>query len=299
MIKIYNSPIKSKNILLVGGTSLIGSRIFNYLTEHSYFVCPTSSKKDNNFIHLDLLNPDIFNYDIVNENTIVLLLAAVSSPDQCAAELKLSREINIYGTSSFIKNVILRRAKVIFFSSDAVYGEKKSSNYNVDDISPVGFYASMKNEIEKLFMHDLNFKSIRMSYVFSYDDKFTSYLRKCHTNNEIAQVYNDLSRNIIYIADVIEGLVKMIDQWDSISENVINFGGPELLSRIDFANIMISKVFNGLAIKAIDPHPSFFNERARITNMTSLALQKLLNRPLSSIDNIIEQEFQMLSRIQL
>ena len=108
MSKIYNWNLESKNILLVGGGSLIGSRLLNYLTNHSYFVSSTSSKIDDNFIHLDLTNLHNFNYDIVNENTTVLLLAAVSSPDQCAANLKLSREINVYGTSLFIKNVILK-----------------------------------------------------------------------------------------------------------------------------------------------------------------------------------------------
>lgn len=293
MSKIYNSNLGSKNILLVGGNSLIGSRLLNYLTDHSYFVRPTSSKIDDNFIYLDLKNPHNFNYDIVNENTTVLLLASVSSPDQCAANLKLSREINVHGTSLFIKNVILKNAKVIFFSSDAVYGEKKYSNYSVADIRPLGSYASMKYEIENLFMHEPNFKSIRLSYVFSYDDKFTSYLRKCYINNEMASVYNSLSRNIIYIGDVLKGLVKLIDDWNIVSENIINFGGPELLSRVDLANILITKVFNGLLINTIDPPSSFFNERAKIINMNSIMLQTLLNRPLSSIGNIIDFEFQM------
>ena len=63
----------------------------------------------------------------------------------------------------------------------------------------------MKCIIEKKFLGHENFKSIRLSYVFSYKDKFSNYIKNISLNNKIAQVYHPLFRNVVSINDVLGG----------------------------------------------------------------------------------------------
>jgi dTDP-4-dehydrorhamnose reductase len=95
--------------------------------------------------------PDEFDYRLIHPSDVVLLTAAISAPDICAQEYARAWGVNVTGTSRFIRNVIDRGGRVIFFSSDTVYGEKDDVFDERAYCNPAGEYAIMKHEVEKQF----------------------------------------------------------------------------------------------------------------------------------------------------
>ena len=264
--------------LLIAGTSgYIGSPLLESAKVACY-ACGTSSMYVSGLQSLRLERPDDFDYSLIQPADVVLLSAAISAPDICAREHSRAWAVNVTGTSEFITQVISRGGRVVFFSSDTVYGERGDAFDETAKSNPAGEYAEMKAEVEKRFLGNPLFKSIRLSYVFSWEDKFTKYLSGCTERGEEAELFHPFYRAIVHRNDVVEGVLALAQRWDEFPQQVINFGGPEVLSRIDFAECLQRIALPGLRFRVTEPGDEFFKNRPRVIAMSSDILPKLLGR---------------------
>lgn len=277
-------------LLIVGASGYIGEP----LLECSKSVCNaygTSSSNATGLLPLRLERPDDFDYGLIQPTDIVLLSAAISAPDICAREHARAWAVNVSGTSEFITQVISRGARVVFFSSDTVYGERSDTFDETAASQPAGEYAEMKSEVEKRFLGNPLFKSIRLSYVFSREDKFTKYLSGCAERGEEAELFHPFYRAIVHRDDVVEGALALAKRWEEFPQQVINFGGPEVLSRIDFAECLKSAALPKLRYRVTAPGDDFFKNRPRIIAMSSNILPELLGRPSRRLLEAAQIEF--------
>jgi dTDP-4-dehydrorhamnose reductase len=281
-----NSP---KNIV-VGAKGYIGSALVTASKKYKVTI-GTSSSNDNDLIQLRLDSPDDFDYRNIKPNDTVLLTAAVSAPDICSLEYEKARAVNVLGSSRFIENVVRCGARVIFFSSDAIYGECESEFDELAVCNPVGEYAEMKCEVEQRFAGNSSFKAIRLSYVFSREDKFTKYLKKCVENNIEADIFHPFFRAIVYRDDVVNGALALVEKWDETPEQFINFGGPQILSRVDFTKCLSRAYLDCIRYKVTDPNDDFFKNRPRVIAMTSPIFPKLLGRKPHTLCEAVNLEF--------
>ena len=238
----------------------------------------TTSTGKNDFLPLRLDDPTAFDYGKINAGDIVLLTAAISAPDICAREHDRAWAVNVTGTSGFIQSVIDRGARVVFFSSDTVYGEREDEFDETAASNPAGEYAEMKREVEQRFAGSLSFKAIRLSYVFSREDKFTRYLAGCAQRNEEADLFHPFFRAIVHRGDVVAGALALAERWHEVPEQIINFGGPQVLSRVEFAECLREVHFHDLRFKVTEPDADFFRNRPRVIAMTSPVFARLLGR---------------------
>ena len=238
-----------------------------------------------------LERPDDFDYSLIQPADVVLLSAAISAPDICAREQDRAWAVNVTGTSEFVTQVISRGGRVVFFSSDTVYGERGDAFDETTKSNPAGEYAEMKAEVEKRFLGNPLFKSIRLSYVFSREDKFTKYLSGCVGRGEEAELFHPFYRAIVHRDDVVEGALALAQRWDEFPQQVINFGGPEVLSRIDFAECLKHNALSGLRFRVTEPGDEFFKNRPRVIAMSSEILPKLLGRPSRTMAEAARVEF--------
>lgn len=282
--------INNVKILVVGATGYIGKNLYSKANGNLY-VLGTSSDGGNGLLSLRLDRPNEFNFELLGPSSVVLLTAAISSPDICARENARAWAANVTGTSEFIKQVIARGARVVFFSSDTVYGQGSNTLDESADIHPVGEYAEMKSEVEKYFLGNPFFKSIRLSYVFSREDKFTKYLFGCAERGEEAELFHPFYRAIVHRDDVVEGALALAERWDEFPQQVINFGGPEVLSRIDFADCLKSGALPKLRYRVTEPEDDFFNNRPRSIAMLANILPELLGRSSHRLLEAVQIEF--------
>ena len=137
-------------IIIVGASGYIGSKLLTEAKKISAAL-GTSSQGTESLLRLRLDFPDEFNYDVLEPSDVVLLTSAISSPDVCGSDFNHAWSVNVTGTSTFISKVIAKGARLIFFSSDTVYGERMDDFTEMTHCNPAGDYARMKHEIEKRF----------------------------------------------------------------------------------------------------------------------------------------------------
>lgn len=281
---------KSSNVFVIGAAGYVGSALFAS-AKRAGSAIGTSSLGGKYLLPLRLDAPSEFDYRKLRPGDVVMLTAAISAPDICARDHDRAWAVNVTGTSSFIQSVIDRGARVVFFSSDTVYGERKDEFDETAASNPAGEYALMKREVEQRFSGNASFKAIRLSYVFSREDKFSRYLAGCAERNEEADLFHPFFRAIVHRDDVVKGALALAKHWDEVPEQVINFGGPQVLSRIDFAECLREVCLHDLRFKVTEPGAEFFKNRSRIIAMTSPVFARLLGRPLRTLREAARLEF--------
>lgn len=278
-------------ILVAGARGYIGSATVKRFRAEGEQVVPLSSSVSDGYGWLDLGNKESFSTLDISHGDIVLLTAAISSPDMCAKEPERVRLVNVAGTSEFVSMCTRNGVRVLFFSSDTVYGEREDAFDESAVCNPAGEYAMMKHELECRFLGNPLFKTIRLSYVFSGEDKFTKYLLGCASRGVEAEIYHPFFRAIVHRDDVVQGTLALVRRWDDFSQSVINFGGPDVIARIDFAQSLKDSVLPALMLRRTEPEPDYFLNRPRVIRMKSPFLPLLLGRSTHSLREAIQIEF--------
>lgn len=285
---------KRSKIFIIGARGYIGNCLFAK-AKLSHSVIGTSSLGGNGLLRFNLNFPLDFEYSNVNPGDIVLLAAAISSPDICSQDFARAWALNVIGTSKFIKNIIDLGARVIFFSTDAVYGESEEIFDESAPANPIGEYAVMKHEVEQLFEGNPLFKSIRLSYVFSREDKFSSLLARYAERQEVVDIFHPFLRAIVHRNDVIKGVLAIAERWDEIPEQIINFGGPKILSRVHIAEYLREIVFTNVQFNVVEPDIDFFKSRPRVIAMSSPIFCRILGRSPKTFYEATKLEFNILT----
>lgn len=271
--------------LIIGKNGFIAKK----LGKRKNYNFTSSNKSEQKSLYLNLSEAEKFNYDIIDNNTNIIFLAAISSPDVCSNSYEEAYIINVKGTIYFIEEALKRRARILFFSSDVVYGNSVNMVNESSETNPFGNYARMKDEVEKTFSNERNFKVFRLSYVLSKEDKYLSYLKSCSDKNEVAEVFHPFSRKVVYIKDVLDAIENVLVKWDEFENQKFNICGDEDISRRDIADFYNDVVGNKLRYKIIEPNDKFWEARPKDINITSIYFEKLLGRKPTKIQNAINQ----------
>ena len=277
-------------IVVIGARGYIGHKIFSSLKKGG-FAWGTATQSDGENVPLDLSVPENFDFARIKDDDFVILTAAISSPDICANQRSLAYAVNVKGTSYFINKCLDRGARILFFSSDTVYGAVDAEIDETTLTNPVGDYAQMKVDLEQRFMGRPGFKVFRLSYVFSRDDIFSQYLANCAKVGSVAEVFHPFYRRVVYREDVVDAAVRLGQIWDDVDSPVINVGGSELLSRQDMALIFKQMVAPKLDMRVVKPGADFFVNRPRIINMDCPLLPIVLGRQPHTIRQAMAVEF--------
>jgi dTDP-4-dehydrorhamnose reductase len=240
---------------------------------------------------LDLEHAERFDAGAVGRDDCLVLLAALSSPDVCAREPERARAVNVEGPTQVIERCLARGARVVFAASDTVYGERDEPFDETASCTPAGDYAAMKHEVERRFAGVAGFGSVRLSYVFSAEDRFTRYLGDCAARGEEAEIFDPFVRAVVHRDDVVQGLLALAREAAPDMPATLNFGGPELLSRTAYAEVMRNAVWPSLRWRVVTPGADFFRNRPRRIAMRSPHLSTLLGRPARTLAQAAELEF--------
>lgn len=260
-------------VAVVGNTGYLAQKLICRFRDSAGIDDVVEIGRKNGKNRLELTAPDKFDYEILSGTDVVLFTAAISGPDQCADEYDYCYNVNVKGTSYFIKKAIHRNCKVIFFSSDGVFGNTDEiipdENTDTDPTSP---YGKMKNEIECEFKCEKRFKAIRLAYVVSNDDKFTKYCLACKAKGIPAEVFHPFYRNCISLSDVLTAVEWLVQNFDLYEPAFLNLAGEELVSRTRMADEIKRYYKDQFDYKIVSPDDSFFKNRPKITQMKSIYL---------------------------
>ncbi len=278
-------------LVIIGKNGCIARRLAAAAAHRQIAVRFTSSHPRDGDLLLDLARPEAFDYAQLDDDSRVVLLAAISAPDQCRKDPQHCRSVNVDGTMAFIEGALARGARVLFASSDTVYGERSEVCDEWTSPQPVGEYAHMKREVEAQFQRRERFKALRLSYVFSRDDRFTSLLAQCAERGEEADVFVPLDRRVVHIDDVVDAVFAVFERWLTIDAPWVNVGGENLYSRADIAKSFQALCAPALRFTVRDPGEDFYRARPRVIDMDSRYLAALLGRRPRSLQEAMRLEF--------
>lgn len=224
-------------------------------------------------VHLNLQTAEQFNYGVLHGIDYVVFTAAVSGPDQCAKEFERCWAVNVTGTEYFIQEALKRGCRVLFFSSDAVFGDIPGKIYDEhSETCAQTPYGRMKKAVEDRFCGEDGFKAIRLSYVASAQDRFVKYCIQCMGRNEAADVFHPFYRNVVTVSDVIDTVMWLLEHWAEFKSPVLNVAGTELISRIRIVDELNRCMNRCLKYTISFPGENFYRNRPQITQMCSLYL---------------------------
>lgn len=263
------------NIAVVGSSGYIARFLIESFKRNKKIDEILKIGQTNPDVFLDLNEPEKFNYNILYNIDYIIFTAAISGPDRCTDKFDFCWSVNVDGTNYFITEAIRRKCKVLFFSSDAVFGDIPGEIYTENsETVPLTPYGCMKKMVEDQFKESKYFKAIRLSYVVSAQDRFISYCLSCIKSNKIADIYHPFYRNCISVHDVINVVLWFIENWDSYKFSILNVAGKELVSRLRIAD-ELNRIYNGRLQYIVSyPGAGFYASRPPITQMKSLYMQQ-------------------------
>lgn len=165
----------------------------------------------------------------------IVYLRAVSSPTQVHLNPVESDLVNVFRTSHFIQECVSQGKRVIFSSSDVVYGDTGDDVANETSVlNPFGLYAKQKAQIEAEFRDNPNFIALRLSLIVGARSKLRNIL-----STEIKPGIPDpVIRNPISVNSVVDLICELVlsKEWDK-NLKVLNVGGAEAMSIFELAKI--------------------------------------------------------------
>ncbi len=238
---------------------------------------------------LNLEEPEKFGYETLNDIDYIIFTAAISGPDKCASDYDFCWNINVNGTTYFIREAIKKNCNVLFFSSDAVFGDIPGMIYDEESKTQAYTpYGKMKKAVEDEFKDNPNFKAIRLSYVASARDRFITYCINCIKNNETADIFHPFYRNVTVVSDVVDVVAYFAKHWDEYEHTFLNVASKELVSRVRMADELNRILVGRLKYTISMPGDEFFTNRPKITQIRSLYMSQYGILP----DNTFTEKFQ-------
>ena len=275
---------------LVGATGNIGKRVVEKGGDKINAISRFELKLDQ--------RPLYYNFDAktiggtsIKEGDVIIFAAAISEPSVVSAQFDKALAVNVESTGEFIETALGKGCKVLFLSSDAVYGDVESGFDESHPVNHKGAYAEMKAIVEKRIEGNPNFKALRLSYNFFKDDRFTTYLRQCAEKGVEAEVFDPLTRAVVHRDDTVDAILNIAADWDNADGQYINCGGPDVISRQKFTEIVKKTALPTLKFKITTPPAKFYADRAAFSEMSSPNLEKILGRKRHTVKEAVELEF--------
>jgi nucleoside-diphosphate-sugar epimerase len=252
MNKTITNIYKSQNIVITGAAGFIGSTLANLFDELGYYnltLIDSLEFGDKNNLSkklqekLNITNCLDYNelYILIPPGAIVFHFAGISSLPECESNTLAAINNNFLSTVYIAEVGFKRKIKRLVFASTSAVYENNNEQFFEEclTINPDLFYSFSKHLSEQhlnvLSKKDISFDIVicRFFNVYGYkqdinrlNPPFTGYLINALLNKKKAIIYNsnpNVKRDYIYVDDLINGLITLIDFNISSKYKCINF----------------------------------------------------------------------------
>lgn len=232
-------------IFITGGSGFLGQYLNRVLSEKhqilTTFYSHTGNCKNYNSLQLDLRNLAELRKIFINFLPDVVIHTAAISDTILNSNVSTKEvyEINVNVTEEIAKLCQEFNAKMVYTSTDLVYAGYRGSYLKEEaKLIPVSLYAETKLmgevKIRQVFN---NYIILRTALLFGFGLNHSrshfQYLYEQLRNNKPVKVFIDQFRSPISVIEAARLINTMLDR--NINGEIINFGGPERVSRYELA----------------------------------------------------------------
>ena len=263
-----NILITKKKILITGSHGLLGSSLVNYLSKKYQVIAFHRDKKIlvNSFknYRVNLINFKLFKKKF-NEikPDIVIHTAAYINIDYCEKNKKKTKELNYFFVKN-LSNLCKNKTKLIFISTDQIYGQSKLKNEKSHYFNPVNYYGRNKLDSEKyIIKNNTNYINIRTNFyginIKKNKISFVEWILDALKNNKKISLFNDYYFNPISSIELSNNISKLINK-NFIG--TINLGSKDYCSKYEFGYYLSKKFkYNSSNILSISMDEHLFKAK--------------------------------------
>jgi dTDP-4-dehydrorhamnose reductase len=238
-------------ICIIGASGVIGSKLFQYLSDNGHDVIGTynSHKLENirKCVQLDIRDRSLtMNFLEKNNPDIIIHTSAITNVDLCETDQEIAYSVNVNGTKNIVDGCKLINKKIIYISTSYVFDGTKLEYFEDDETKPSTYYGFTKLKGENLIQNSgLSYLILRTDQPYDWKEKeqhTNSVLRVIETLkedknlNEIKNWYNTPT----YVPDLVLIISKLIK---NCSEGIFHVVGPDYINRY-FWSLEVAKIFN-------------------------------------------------------
>jgi nucleoside-diphosphate-sugar epimerase len=223
-------------VLITGSSSYVGKNLISLLERKNIKYIGIDNKKpfNKNCLKIDIRNPNIY-FLIKQKINSIIHLAAISNDKDCKKKLKDCLDINICGTKNIVDFARRKRIKkIIFASSEWVYGKNYSKTNSAVDINKIdSAYALTKYLCEKILVESKNICSIILRFGIIYGTRIGNFsavesILYSIVNKRKLKINSFKSaRSFVFINDISEAILRSISLKKTI---ILDVQGPRLVS---------------------------------------------------------------------
>jgi len=295
--------LKTK-LLIIGGSGLVGNTLLEYAypNYNIHFTYNKNKVESNNLesSQLDLLKDGSKIIELINyfKPHVVVHTAAHPSVDLCETEHNLADALHVDVTKDIADACKETNSKLIYLSTDAVFGGQLGKMYvETDQPNPVNYYGKTKLEAENVILNSSNNNTIlRTSVVYGWHKKsrFSNWIIQSLKENQMVEPHIDQYNTPTLVDDLVKSILKVIEQKIS---GLYHATGKTCLNRYEFALALAEKFgFNKNLIKPVTSiEKKQIAPRPTSTCLDSTSLEKLINFDFCDIKkglNFIFKKFQ-------
>lgn len=231
------TPGEGKALLVIGAGGLVGRAVVNAGISAGSAVVPTTRLDPMPDRRVDIRDAASIWRAVVEREPqprVVVLTAAQTSVVRCETDPAGTRLVNIDGTGAVADAVAKTGAKLVFLSSDYVFGD--GGPHDEDDRPrPLNEYGRQKLEAEACVLGDPNNLVIRTCQVFGQDGKRANYVLATADRlaaGQVVRAREDMLGTPTYAPDLAEEIVAL---GMGPASGVWHVAGPDFMSRAELA----------------------------------------------------------------
>jgi UDP-glucose 4-epimerase len=283
-------------ILVTGGAGFVGSNLARKLSSLGHDLTIVDSLKygythnlsgldSTTFIHSDLRDLNLI--ELMQKIDVVFHFAGISSLPECESNPSEAFSVNTTLVASLLHAVRFSNVKrFIFSSTSAVYENNAEVPFlESHTVSPNLVYSMTKQSAENLclaFFQNYGLEAVICRFFNVYGPNqdflrrfppFTSYIVREVLAGRVPVIYNSepISRDYMFIDDLVEILVRMLNHPDLIGGEIYNLCSAFTYTPVEILNILslIAKGKNDFIIG--DPRKFWLKEESLFESIYALS----------------------------
>lgn len=274
--------MESKKILIIGGSGLVGrvliNRIKDFAEVYATYNTTTINLEGAKFYQLDVIDKNGVNELIQEIRPDVVIDAAYKrNTIYCEDNPDEAYKANVDGVRNVVNACKIINSKMVFFSSDQVFGGTKRMYLEEDKLCPLNVYGKQKVIAEKIVKDNLDdWLIIRASHIYAWSprsDNFISWvINELNSGGEVKIGYDQFVTPI-HVENFVDMLIKLLEIGRT---GIYHVGDGECLSKYEFVK-MIKETFNFDESMIIPVSSEELNQTAVRPKNNCLDLRKIKN----------------------